>query len=98
MLDPGIDFAKQLDDNLQVFRALDRLTGFQRPLLLPVSRKTAIGEVLDLPNPHERDAGTIACLAAGFLRGASIFRVHTVKAAVQAVQMLHALQTRIPVT
>ena len=39
----------------------------------------------------ERDPGTIACIAAGMNRGAQIFRVHNVKAAVQAVQMLWAL-------
>ena len=61
VLDPGIDFAKDRADNLQLMRELDRLTELGRPILLPVSRKTVIGEVLDLENPLERDPGTVAC-------------------------------------
>ncbi len=91
VLDPGIDFAKQRDDNLTVYRFLDRLQRFDRPLLVPVSRKTVIGEVLGLTDPTERDAGTVACLAASMSRGAQIFRVHHVSAAWQAMKMLWAV-------
>ncbi|MEM7383969.1 MAG: dihydropteroate synthase [Verrucomicrobiota bacterium] len=93
VLDPGIDFAKQKEDNLLIYRHLDRLQAFERPLLLPVSRKTVIGEVLDLENPNDRDAGTVACLVSGFLRGAAIFRVHHVAAAWQTLKVLQAVET-----
>ena len=93
VLDPGIDFAKQRDDNLHIFRELDRLHHFERPILLPVSRKTVVGEVLGLP-PAERDAGTVACITSGFLRGAQIFRVHNVRAAVQSLRMLEAVENQ----
>ena len=93
LLDPGIDFAKQRDDNLRIYRELDRLHRFGRPMLLPVSRKTVIGEVLGLA-PAERDAGTVACITAGFLRGAQIFRVHNVRAAVQSLRMLEAVEKK----
>jgi dihydropteroate synthase len=88
VLDPGIDFAKQRDDNLTVYRELARLRKFGRPVLAPVSRKTIIGEVLDLPDPLDRDAGTIACIAAAMTRGAEIFRVHNVDASWQAIKVL----------
>jgi dihydropteroate synthase len=91
VLDPGIDFAKQRDDNLSVYRELGLLRKFGRPVLVPVSRKTVIGEVLGLPEPLDRDAGTIACIAAAMPRGAEIFRVHNVDAAWQAVKVLDAL-------
>jgi dihydropteroate synthase len=91
ILDPGIDFAKQRDDNLTVYRDLERLQRFDRPVLVPVSRKTVIGDVLNLPDPKDRDAGTIACISASMTRGAQIFRVHNVDAAWQAVKALHAL-------
>lgn len=91
ILDPGIDFAKQRRANLQILRHLHALHAFQRPLLLPISRKTVIGEVLGISEPALRDPGTIACLTAGFLRGASIFRVHNVRAAVLAVRILTAV-------
>lgn len=91
VLDPGIDFAKQRDDNLTVYRELEKLRAFGRPLLVPVSRKTVIGEVLGLPDPRDRDAGTIACIAAAMSRGAEIFRIHNVDAAWQAIKALSAL-------
>ena len=92
ILDPGIDFAKQRADNLRIYRELGRLAQFQRPILLPVSRKTVIGEVLGLPNTAERDAGTVACIVQGMLRGAHIFRVHNVRAAAQAVRIIEAVE------
>ena len=91
VLDPGIDFAKQREDNLRIFRGLDRLAKFERPVLLPISRKSVIGQVLGIENPADRDAGTIACLVQGMLRGAQIFRVHNVRAAAQAARILAAI-------
>ena len=92
VLDPGIDFAKQREDNLRIYRELGRLAHFDRPILLPVSRKTVIGDVLGIENPAERDAGTIACIVQGILQGAAIFRVHNVRAAAQAVRMIEAVE------
>jgi dihydropteroate synthase len=91
ILDPGIDFAKQKPDNLRIYRNLKLLTRFERPILLPVSRKTVIGDVLKIANPADRDAGTIACMVAGILRGASIFRVHNVQAVVQALRVIYPI-------
>lgn len=91
VLDPGIDFAKQRDDNLAIYRHLDRFHRFGRPLLLPVSRKTVIGDVLGIANPAERDAGTVACVVRGARLGAQIVRVHHVAAAVRALRTLAPL-------
>lgn len=91
VLDPGIDFAKQREDNLEIYRHAERLQKWRRPILLPVSRKTVIGQVLDLPQATDRDAGTLACISTGMNRGAQIFRVHNVQAAAQAVKILHAV-------
>jgi dihydropteroate synthase len=96
VLDPGIDFAKQRPDNLRIYRELDRLLRFERPILLPVSRKTVIGEVLGIAAPADRDAGTIACIVSGMLRGAGIFRIHHVRAAVQAIRVIHAVHASGP--
>ncbi|KAB2648016.1 MAG: dihydropteroate synthase [Verrucomicrobia bacterium] len=93
ILDPGIDFAKQRADNLRIYRELEHFARFDRPILLPVSRKTVIGDVLDLPSPADRDAGTVACIVQGMLRGAAIFRVHNVRAAAQAVRMIAAVES-----
>jgi dihydropteroate synthase len=91
VLDPGIDFAKQKSDNLRIYRELHRFKRFERPILLPVSRKTVIGEALGIPDPTERDAGTIACVVAGTLRGASLFRVHNVHAVSQALRVIYPI-------
>ena len=93
VLDPGIDFAKQRDDNLTVMRELSRLRRFERPILAPVSRKSVIGNVLEIADPKERDAGTIACITACMQGGANILRVHNVAAAWQAVKVLNALDS-----
>lgn len=86
ILDPGIDFAKQTADNLTLYRECEKLLRFGLPIMLPVSRKTVIGEVLGLPEPLDRDAGTVACMVRGQRAGAHIFRVHNVPAAVAAIR------------
>lgn len=89
ILDPGIDFAKQCGDNLRVLARVGELQRFGRPVLLPISRKTVIGDVLGIAEPTERDAGTLACLVAGTLRGTQIFRVHNVNAVYPSLRALH---------
>jgi dihydropteroate synthase len=91
ILDPGIDFAKQKPDNLRIYRELNSLAQFERPILLPVSRKTVIGEVLGIAESADRDAGTMACVVAGILSGATIFRVHNVHATVQALRVIYPM-------
>jgi len=90
VLDPGLDFAKQRQDNLRLIAGLGKLQRFGLPLLLPVSRKTFIGETLGLPQAVDRDAGTMAALVAGQVRGAHIFRVHAVRGAAEAVRVVAA--------
>jgi dihydropteroate synthase len=92
VLDPGIDFAKDRADNLRIFRELEQITDLRRPIVLPVSRKTVIGEVLGIDSPAARDAGSLACSVAGLLRGAAILRVHDTRSTASAVGILNALQ------
>jgi dihydropteroate synthase len=94
VLDPGLDFAKQKEDNLCLLRETARLVALGRPVLMPVSRKTVIGDVLDLPNPRHRDPGTWAGVVAGSLRGVSIFRVHAVRQAVSCVRLTWEVMQR----
>ncbi len=92
ILDPGIDFAKQRDDNLKIYREFQRIAEMGFTTLLPVSRKTVISDVLGGIPATERDAGTVACVVAGALRGANIFRVHNIDAAWQTLKTLEALR------
>jgi dihydropteroate synthase len=90
VLDPGIDFAKQAPDNLRILRELPALHEFQRPVVAAVSRKSVIGRVLGI-TATERDPATTACIVAGVLRGASIFRVHNVEMAWRVIVSVERL-------
>lgn len=92
ILDPGIDFAKQSADNLSIYRELERLHRYGLPILMPISRKTVIGDVLGIPVPADRDAGTIACLVRGLIAQANIFRVHNVRAVADSVRVIAAIR------
>lgn len=91
ILDPGIDFAKQCADNLKIYASVEQLQRYGSAVLLPVSRKTVIGDVLGIEQPQQRDAGTLACIVAGMDGGANLFRVHNVEAAWQTIQMVHTV-------
>lgn len=92
LLDPGIDFAKQRRASLTIYQKLRMLSSLLPfPLLLPVSRKSVIGEVLGLSKAYRRDAGTVSCMVAGLLRGAAIFRVHNVRAAVHTIRTIYPM-------
>lgn len=92
LLDPGIDFAKQCEDNLRVYAGLERLVARGLPVLVPVSRKTVVGDVLGLPVAAERDAGTMACVVRSALAGARVFRVHHVRATVEVLRTVAAVE------
>ena len=91
ILDPGIGFAKNVQQNLLLMRDLHTLTGFGYPVLLAASRKSTIGKVLgDIP-AEERLEGTIATSLQAVYAGAQLIRVHDVKPNLQAVRMLEAI-------
>ena len=90
MIDPGIGFAKDLQQNLNLMNHLDELCKLRYPVLLGTSRKSMIGLTLDLP-VGEREEGTIATSVLGYQAGCRIFRVHDVKANLRALRMTEAI-------
>ncbi|WP_239565596.1 dihydropteroate synthase [Brevibacillus fulvus] len=90
ILDPGIGFAKTLAHNLETMRRLDDIVALGYPVLLGTSRKSMIGQVLDLP-PAERLEGTAATVALGAAKGCRIMRVHDVKEIKRVVVMMDAM-------
>jgi dihydropteroate synthase len=90
LLDPGLDYAKQPQESLEVLRRLRELEVLERPLLLAVSRKYFIGMLADAP-PEERLAGTIAAIEFGVSAGAQIVRVHDVAQVSQYLRLRAAL-------
>ena len=92
ILDPGIGFGKDGNQNMEVLRRLDELVrAFPCPWLLGVSRKRFIGAILDLP-AGERDGGTGAAGVWGINKGCSILRVHNVPMAVRMAKVWDALK------
>ena len=91
ILDPGICFAKNAEQNLKLMRDLHALTSFGYPVLLASSRKSTIGKVLGELPADERLEGTIATSCQAVYAGANMVRVHDVKENLRAVRMLEAI-------
>jgi len=89
-VDPGIGFGKTAEHSMQIIRGLDRFKTLNKPILLGASRKSFIGQALDLP-AEERLEGSLAAALIGIENGASILRVHDVKETVRAVKMARAI-------
>lgn len=90
ILDPGIGFVKDYEENLRVMKELDRLMKLGYPLLLGTSRKRFIRTMLDLP-VDELVMGTAATVALGIAQGCQIVRVHDVKEIKQLAKMCDAI-------
>ena len=79
IIDPGIGFAKNLEQNLEIFRRLKELKKLNCPILIGASRKSFIGRILNQPDPKARVWGTAAACCAAIFNGADILRVHDVE-------------------
>jgi dihydropteroate synthase len=88
-IDPGIGFGKTTKHNLAILRRLPELAVLGKPILVGPSRKSFIGNVLDLP-AGERLEGTLATAAYAVVQGARIIRVHDVRPTVRVTRMVEA--------
>ncbi|BAY83685.1 dihydropteroate synthase [Calothrix parasitica NIES-267] len=79
IIDPGIGFAKNLEQNLEIFRRLTELKKLNSPILVGPSRKSFIGRILNQPDPKARVWGTAAACCAAIFNGADILRIHDVE-------------------
>lgn len=77
ILDPGIGFAKTYEQNLDVLHRLEEFCELDYPVLLGTSRKSVIGNTLDLP-ANERIEGTLATTSIGIAKGCEFVRIHDV--------------------
>ncbi len=93
ILDPGIGFGKTVGQHLELIDRLGELKALGFPLLIGPSRKSFIGQILNLP-PAERVEGTAAVAAVAIDRGADIIRVHDVRALARVAKMTDALVRR----
>ena len=90
LLDPGVGFAKSLEQNLQITNHVDLLKALGCPVLLGTSRKSMIGLSLDLP-VDQRVEGTLATTVLGVMKGCSFVRVHDIKENKRVIRMTEAI-------
>ncbi len=88
LIDPGLGFGKDVDDNLRLMQRLPLFHGLGLPLLVGASRKRFIGAVTGVDAPAERLAGSLAVAQLAMQAGAAIVRVHDVAETAQMVRML----------
>ncbi|WP_246041059.1 dihydropteroate synthase [Streptomyces cadmiisoli] len=97
VVDPGLGFSKEAEDDLTLLAHLDRLRVLGHPLLVAASRKRFLGRVLAGPEgapppARERDAATAAVSALAAHAGAWAVRVHEVRATADAVRVARAVE------
>jgi len=89
-LDPGIGFGKTAEHNLELLRRLDEIAALGRPVVLGTSRKSFLGRLTGR-SEDQRLPATLATLVLGLERGASVFRVHDVAEASDALRVAGAV-------
>jgi dihydropteroate synthase len=91
IIDPGIGFGKRSQDNLRIIKELASLKSLKFPILVGLSRKGFIGEILDRP-VEKRLIGTVTANTLAVLNGANIIRVHDVADAVEMVKIIDSIR------
>lgn len=89
-VDPGIGFGKRVEDNLTLIKRLEDFKSLGFPILIGLSRKSFIGNILNLPI-EDRDDVTNALNSMALCKGARIIRTHNVKQAVQTCKIFNRL-------
>jgi dihydropteroate synthase len=90
LLDPGFGFGKTLAHNLSLLKHLSEFHRLGAPLLVGMSRKSMIGQLLDVPL-EARLHGSVAAAVMAALQGAQLIRVHDVRATVEALKIVEAV-------
>lgn len=91
MIDPGVGFGKNYEQNLEIIANLEKLSVLHYPILLGSSRKSVIGLSLKLP-VEERLEGTLVTTVTAVMKGCGFVRVHDVKENVRAIKMAETLK------
>ena len=90
IIDPGFGFAKTMEQNYEMMQHLDVFSVLNMPLLVGVSRKSMIYNLLGT-SPEDALNGTTALHMHALHKGAKILRVHDVKEAVETIRIFEAL-------
>lgn len=89
-VDPGFGFGKSLEDNYKILQQLDRFSDFGLPVLAGLSRKSMLGNLLNLETSDRINSSVVAATLA-LTKGANILRVHDVEQTSQAVKIYKAM-------
>lgn len=92
IVDPGFGFGKSLEHNYELLRSLDVFQLLEKPVLVGISRKSMIYKALD-STPEAVLAGTTAAHMWALQKGAKVFRVHDVEAAIQCITIWKNIKT-----
>ncbi len=90
ILDPGVGFGKDYDMNLQVLKYMEDFHRFGYPMLLATSRKSVIGNALELP-VNERVEGTLVTTVMAVMKRYAFVRVHDIKENMRAIKMTQTI-------
>jgi dihydropteroate synthase len=90
IVDPGIGFGKRTEDNLTIIERLEDFKSLGFPIMIGLSRKSFIGNILNLP-VEDRDDATNAMNSFTISKGARIIRTHNVKLAVQTCKLFNTM-------
>ncbi len=91
IIDPGIGFAKDSAQNIELLKRLSEFQSFNLPILVGASRKSFIGHILHKTDPKERVWGTAAACCRAIAGGANILRVHDVPQMYDVIRVADAL-------
>ncbi|UZE92423.1 MAG: dihydropteroate synthase [Methanosarcinales archaeon] len=100
IIDPGIGRwvpEKTYEFNLAIVSDFERFRALGKPVLVAISRKSFIGDVLGIENPADRLAGTLACTAIAVYKGAHIIRTHDVEETMGIIRMSESIKGK-PIT
>ena len=95
IIDPGIGFAKTCQQNIEILQKLARFNDIGVPILVGVSRKSFIGNILNQPAPKARVWGTAAASCSAIASGADILRVHDVLEMADVCRVADAIWRRV---
>ena len=94
LLDPGFGFGKKLSHNIKLLKNINVIIKLGYPVLAGISRKRMISQILDERSTDQRLYGSLAAAVIAAMKGASILRVHDVRATVDAMRITTAVMNQ----
>jgi dihydropteroate synthase len=88
-VDPGIGFGKTVENNFEILKRISDFKSLGYPIIIGNSRKSFLGNTLNIPDPNERDLASAVINAASIINGAKVIRTHNIPYGVQTVKLIN---------